>query len=110
MVLAHDRDIHRAFVRDGRSRLVFRGPDDLTVESERSIYMTPSQVLEREVEAFTGLIEEINDLGIDPRIKTPELSRPRESIQEFNAAYSCEIADPERSVRPSEKEKIELVV
>ncbi len=73
MVLAHDRDIHRAFVRDGKSRLVFRGPDDLTVESERSIYMTPAQVLEKEIEAFTGLIEEINDLGA----RTPELCIPR---------------------------------
>jgi methanogenesis marker radical SAM protein len=63
MVLAHDRDIRRALRRDGRNRLVFRGPDDLTVESERSIYLSPQQVLDREVEAFTGLIEQINDLG-----------------------------------------------
>ena len=34
MVLDHDRDIHRALKRDGKSRLVFRGPDDLTVVSE----------------------------------------------------------------------------
>jgi len=64
MALAHDRDIRRALQRDGKSRLVFRGPDNLTVESERSIYLTPRQVLDRELEAFTGLIEEINDLGI----------------------------------------------
>jgi methanogenesis marker radical SAM protein len=63
MVLAHDKDIRRALRRDDKNRLVFRGPDDLTVESERSIYLTPRQVLDREIEAFTGLIEQINDLG-----------------------------------------------
>jgi methanogenesis marker radical SAM protein len=64
MVLAHDKDIRRALRHDGKNRLVFRGPDDLTVESERSIYLTPQQVLDHEIEAFTGLIEQINDLGI----------------------------------------------
>jgi methanogenesis marker radical SAM protein len=63
MVLAHDKDIRRALRRDGKNRLVFRGPDDLTVESERSIYLTHRQVLDREIEAFAGLIEQINDLG-----------------------------------------------
>lgn len=64
MVLAHDREIRKALRRDGTRRLVFRGPDHLTIESERSIYMTSRQVLDEEIEAFTGLIEEINDLGI----------------------------------------------
>ena len=64
MVLAHDKEIRKALRRDGENRLVFRGPDNLSVESERSIYMTLPQVLEREIEAFSGLIEEINDLGI----------------------------------------------
>ncbi len=63
MVLAHDKEIRRVLRRDGKKRLVFRGPDNLTVESERSIYLTPQQVLDRELEAFTGLIDEINDLG-----------------------------------------------
>jgi methanogenesis marker radical SAM protein len=63
MVLAHDMDIRRALRRDGKNRLVCRGPDDLTVESERSIYLTPQQVLDHEIETFTGLIEQINDLG-----------------------------------------------
>ncbi|VVB65085.1 Uncharacterised protein [uncultured archaeon] len=63
-VLAHDREIRRALRRDGKNRLVFRGSDNLTVEPERSIYLTTRQVLDREIEAFTGLIEEINDLGI----------------------------------------------
>jgi NifB/MoaA-like Fe-S oxidoreductase len=63
-VLAHNREIRRALRRDGKNRLVFRGPDNLTVEPERSIYLTTRQVLDMEIEAFTGLIEEINDLGI----------------------------------------------
>jgi methanogenesis marker radical SAM protein len=63
MVLAHDRDIHRALRRDGKRRFVFRGPDELTVVSERSIYITLEEVLEKEIEAFTGLIMQINDLG-----------------------------------------------
>jgi methanogenesis marker radical SAM protein len=63
-VLAHDREIRKALRRDGKNRLVFRGPDNLTVEPERSIYLTTRQVLDREIEAFTCLIEEINDLGI----------------------------------------------
>jgi methanogenesis marker radical SAM protein len=62
-VLAHDKEIRKALRRDGKNRLIFRGPDDLTVESERSICLTTRQVLDREIEAFTGLIEEINDLG-----------------------------------------------
>jgi methanogenesis marker radical SAM protein len=64
MVLARDRDIRRALRRDGKDRLVFRGPDALTVESEISIYMTARQVLDLEIQAFTSLIEEINDLGV----------------------------------------------
>ncbi len=63
-VLAHDREILKALRRDGKNRLIFRGPEDLTVESERSICLTTRQVLDKEIEAFTGLIEEINDLGI----------------------------------------------
>jgi methanogenesis marker radical SAM protein len=63
-VLAHDNEIRKALRRDGKNRLVFRGPDDLSVEPERSICLTARQVLDREVEAFTGLIEMINDLGI----------------------------------------------
>lgn len=67
MVLAYDREIRKALRRDGKNRLVFRGPDHLTVESERSIYLNARQVLDLEIEAFTGLIEEINDLGMESR-------------------------------------------
>ena len=64
-VLAHDMDILKALRRDGKNRLVFRGPDALTVESERSIYLTQQQVLDHEIEAFTGLIEQINYIGTE---------------------------------------------
>ena len=74
MVLAHDKDIRRALRRDGKNRLVFRGPDDLTVESERSIYLTPRQVLDHEIEAFSGLIEQINYLGTEKPVSTEEAS------------------------------------
>ena len=37
--------------------------------------MTPAEVLEKEIEAFTGLIEEINDLGAE----IPEFSPGHES-------------------------------
>lgn len=64
MTLAHDREIRKALRRDGNRRLVFRGPDDLSVESEKSIYMEARQVLDFELKAFTALIEEINELGV----------------------------------------------
>jgi methanogenesis marker radical SAM protein len=102
MVLAHDRDIHRAFQRDGKSRLVFRGPDDLTVVSELSIYMTPAEVLEKEIEAFTGLIEEINDLGAE----ILELAPGQEATQGSMAARGPNTAGRVRSVQASETENI----
>lgn len=63
-VLAHDRDIHKALRRDGKRRLVFRGPEEITVVSERSIYNTPKEVMDLEIEAFSGLIMQINELGV----------------------------------------------
>jgi len=82
MVLAHDRDIHRALQRDGKRRLVFRGPDELTVVSERSIYITRQKVLEKEIEAFTGLIMQINDLGSP----IPEFCTGKKRVQESCAS------------------------
>lgn len=84
MVLAHDREIHRALRRDGKRRLVFRGPDELTVVSERSIYITREEVLEKEIEAFTGLIMQINDLGSN----IPEFYAGKKRVQEGHV--SCE--------------------
>lgn len=62
--LAHERDIRRALNRDGRDRLILRGPDRLTVDGEMSISMSPQEVLDLELEAFTELIETINALGV----------------------------------------------
>lgn len=109
MVLAHDRDIYRALRRDGKRRLVFRGPDELTVVSERSIYNTLEEVLEKEIEAFTGLITQINDLGtpiheyhaIKKRFQDGCL--PIEHIQSQPSRLS-------RAVQRSEKERIELTI
>jgi methanogenesis marker radical SAM protein len=62
--MACDSDIKKALSSDGVARLVRRGPDRLTVDGEMSISMTPEEVIEVEVEAFTDLIEEINALGV----------------------------------------------
>ncbi|MGC9514393.1 methyl coenzyme M reductase-arginine methyltransferase Mmp10 [Methanocrinis sp.] len=62
--MACDSDIKKALSRDGVRRLVRRGPDRLTVDGEMSISMTPEEVIEIELEAFTDLIEEINALGV----------------------------------------------
>ncbi len=106
MVLAHDREIHRALRRDGIRRLVFRGPDHLTVESERSIYMTPGQVLEIEIEAFTGLIEEINDLGAEPS----ELSEDQVIIEGCHSHSKALPARREELIRTKEKEEVRVTV
>jgi len=62
--LAHDKDIKTALGRDGRDRMVVRGPDSLTVDGEMSISMSRQEVLDLEVEAFGELIEAINALGV----------------------------------------------
>jgi len=62
--LAHDKEIKRALGRDGRDRLVVRGPDRLTVDGEMSISMSREEVLDLEVEAFGELIEAVNALGV----------------------------------------------
>jgi methanogenesis marker radical SAM protein len=106
MALAHDRDIHRALRRDGKNRLVFRGPDELTVVSERSIYLSQSQVLEREIEAFSGLIMQINELGSQipesTAIKNPVLEDQLSSEQVHSLIAGQEIS------RAGVKEKTRL--
>jgi methanogenesis marker radical SAM protein len=62
--LAHEKEIKKALSRDGRDRLVARGPDRLTVDGEMSISMTKQEVLDLEIEAFGELIEAINALGV----------------------------------------------
>lgn len=63
-MLAHEKDIKRALSIDGLDRLVIRGPDRLSVDGEMSISMTPEEVLDLEIEAFSELIDEINALGV----------------------------------------------
>ncbi len=62
--LAHEKEIKKALGRDGRERIVARGPDRLTVDGEMSISMTEAEVLDIEMEAFGELIEAINALGV----------------------------------------------
>lgn len=61
--MAHEREIKAILSRDGRKRMVFRGPDQLTVDGEMSISMSQRDVLDLELEAFKELIEAINALG-----------------------------------------------
>lgn len=103
MALAHDRDIHSALCRDGGSRLAFRGPDELTVVSERSIYMTAQEVLDTEVEAFTGLIEMINNLGseicdISAAKSRVQRDRSRGSVASVMGRQPGDQSRPEKSI------------
>jgi methanogenesis marker radical SAM protein len=59
----YDPEIKKIISSDGIDRLVRRGPDLLTVDGEMSISMTKEEVLAREIEAFTELIQMINLLG-----------------------------------------------
>jgi len=109
MVLAHDRDIHRALRRDGKRRFVFRGPDELTVVSERSIYITREEVLKKEIEAFTGLIMQINDFGSP----IPEYYAGKKRVQEgclSREHFHSYSSSRDRAVQASEKERIELMI
>jgi len=59
----HDPEIKNVLSRDGVDRIIRRGPDMLTVDGEMSISMTKQEVISKEVEAFTELIQMINLLG-----------------------------------------------
>ncbi len=63
----HDPEIKKILSSDGIDRLVRRGPDMLTVDGEMSISMTKKEVLAKEIEAFTELIQMINVLGTVPK-------------------------------------------
>jgi methanogenesis marker radical SAM protein len=63
----HDPEVKKILSGDGVERLVRRGPDMLTVDGEMSISMTKEEVLARELEAFTELIQMINVLGMAPK-------------------------------------------
>jgi methanogenesis marker radical SAM protein len=62
--LAHEKEIKKALSRDGKDRIVVRGPERLTVDGEMSISMNKQEVLDLEIEAFFELIETINALGV----------------------------------------------
>ena len=62
--MAHEKEIKKALCRDGRDRIVARGPDQLTVDGEMSISMSQQEVLDLEMEAFAELIAAINALGV----------------------------------------------
>ncbi len=64
----HDPEIKKIVSCDGMERLVRRGPDMLTVDGEMSISMTKEEVIAKEIEAFTELIQMINVLGVKPKI------------------------------------------
>jgi len=106
MALAHDREIHRALRRDGKRRLVFRGPHELTVVSERSIYLTAQEVIDREVEAFSGLIGMINDLGSS----VPDFSLAREQMQMDRLPERMTIMGRQTADLSSAKKSVELVM
>lgn len=59
----HDPELKKVLTEDGIERLVRRGPDMLTVDGEMSISMTKEEVLLKEIESFTELIQMINVLG-----------------------------------------------
>lgn len=63
----HDPEIKKILSGDGIDRLVRRGPDMLTVDGEMSISMTKEEVISKEIEGFTELIQMINVLGTVPK-------------------------------------------
>ncbi|MDD5616993.1 MAG: methyl coenzyme M reductase-arginine methyltransferase Mmp10 [Candidatus Methanoperedens sp.] len=63
----YDPEIKKILTADGIDRLVRRGPDLLTVDGEMSISMTKEEVIAKEIEAFTELIQTINVLGTMPK-------------------------------------------
>lgn len=59
----HEKEARDILSRDGRERTVVRGPDMLTADAETSMGMTRDQVLEMEINGFSGLIWTINQYG-----------------------------------------------
>lgn len=60
----HDLDAERILRKDGRFRLIHRGPDMLTADGEMSGSMSQQDVLKSELMAFEELIELINYIGV----------------------------------------------
>ena len=61
----HEREAQEILSRDGRERLIVRGPDMLTADAETSMGMTREQVLELEMDGFANLIWIINRFGTE---------------------------------------------
>ena len=59
----YEPEAARILSRDGRERLIVRGPDMLTADGETSMGMTKDQVLELETEGISQLIWTINQQG-----------------------------------------------
>ena len=59
----HDATAQEILSRDGITRTVIRGPDQLTADAETSMGMTRKDVLALEIEGFSGLIRLINHYG-----------------------------------------------
>ena len=60
----HDMEAEKILNRDGKQRIVTRGPDKLTVDGEASGTLTREDVIERELINFRELAEEINFFGM----------------------------------------------
>jgi methanogenesis marker radical SAM protein len=59
----HDEEAREVLSRDGRDRVVIRGPETLTADGETSMGMTRNRVLEMELEGLGNLIRLINQYG-----------------------------------------------
>ena len=59
----HDVEAQKILSADGVEREVVRGPDMLTADAETSMGMTRTEVLEKEMEGFSALINTINQYG-----------------------------------------------
>lgn len=62
----HELDLNRIFSKDGKERIVTRGPDTLSVDGELSGNLTDEDVILTELEQFRDLVEEINFFGMVP--------------------------------------------
>jgi methanogenesis marker radical SAM protein len=61
----HNSEAEEIFSRDGKERVIVRGPDMLTADAETSMGMTREQVLEMEMDGFAQLIWTINKFGTE---------------------------------------------
>ncbi|KZX11639.1 methyl coenzyme M reductase-arginine methyltransferase Mmp10 [Methanobrevibacter filiformis] len=60
----HQLDAERILSSDGKSRIVGRGPDKLSVDGEMSGTLTDEEVIVKELEAFRDLVDAINFYGM----------------------------------------------